>query len=855
MSDIERYLQVCGYREDDLVSLGTRAGAEGAIYFTIAKVSDVPRQVQARSSRNVWISANPMRQPAPREDGKPTRGTAEDIVRVDSLWADLDVGEGKMPTTEACWTLIRHLSEALDADPQVVVLTGHGLQPRWRLERPVELLTEESREGMTRQLTGWHQMVKWYAADLGGDVDNVYDLARIIRAPGTMNIKPDLDPVAVRVHWPEAGFSTGTVDNDALASVVEGYIPDEPEVPILPKEESVDLSRGDRYVEKVVGYITDELREARDWAPGQVDDKGRGWEKLCADAAYRLSELAKADWNSLTEAEARSDYLEAAPFDSGWTSQDLWKKWEAQWRRAEPAEPPAKIEEGTQSHDPLADNYVAMAGGETGDPGVREPGQPTGATSGEDSSPGWRKYSWDDQGNAERIIARYGDILRWSPQLDRWLRYENGVWTEDKLGGQYFAAKLFDELPTLEAGLYDTTDYQKGNQVTNERLEFLKFWAKQRFTAKAKAAADAIKATHRLDARTTEFDQQTYLLNCKNGVVDLEDGTLHPHDPELMMRRQTPVEYDPDAECPTFEKFLQRVQPDDQNRAYLQRIVGYSITASTGEQSLFIHHGPPAAGKSVFLRIMEAILGPDLSRVIPPTTLLAKRVEQHPTDISGLEGRRMLQMSEVPQGARLDEAVVKRMTGEETITARGMNQDFRDFRILGKVHIAANDLPRISDDRATHRRIHIVPWTVEIPPHERDLGLADRVLADELPGVLAWAVRGTQEWLSQRLDRPESAERALAEYIEEEDELGEWIRERLLITGPGQAWSSNDELYRHYRQWADASGIAEQYRLKKNTLAKRLATRGIDKYRSSTTRGFYAVPTTPSRYPVPDPLG
>src|SRR5690606_3589819 len=188
-------------------------------------------------------------------------------------------------------------------------------------------------------------------------------------------------------------------------------------------------------------------------------------------------------------------------------------------------------------------------------------------------------------------------------------------------------------------------------------------------------------------------------------------------------------------------------------------------------------HGATKNGKSVFLRIMQAVLG-ELSQVIPPKTLLVKRADQHPTDIDRMEGKRFLQLAETPRGAQLDETLVKRLTGEETITARGMGRDFREFRITGKVHVVTNHLPHINHDEATMRRIRVVKWGVTIPEHERDKNLAGRIIATELPGVLAWAIRGAMEWREYGLAEPFGVQAETETFIAREDVFARWLDER-----------------------------------------------------------------------------
>jgi putative DNA primase/helicase len=407
---------------------------------------------------------------------------------------------------------------------------------------------------------------------------------------------------------------------------------------------------------------------------------------------------------------------------------------------------------------------------------------------------------------------------------------------------------MIRQLHNLEAELYSDAEYRKGRKVTSERLEFTDWWKEQRSAARVRSAATVIKNDGDLDVVPAIFDAEPMLLNAPNGIIDLYSGELLDHDPALMLRRQIPVEYNPKAKAPQWEAFLERVMPSADMRDYLQRIVGYTLTGETSEQVVFFHVGPPATGKSVFLRVMSAVLG-EFSRVVPTSTLLSKRIEQHPTDVMGMEGRRMLQASETPEGARLDEALVKRLSGEEVITARGMGENFRDFSLVGKVHLATNHPPSLSDDPAVHRRLHLVPWQVEIPEDERDPLLGKKLIRWELPGILAWAVRGSRRWTEQRLARPVEAQLAKTDYVTREDDFGLFIEDELIL-GAENAFTESKLVYRRYRQWAEGQGMTPMSAV---AFGRRMSARGVEPARTNSNRGFRCHLSGLSI--APDPLG
>jgi len=860
--DIIRYLEVVGFEPDDLISINWKRPS-GGLGFRIVKVSAAHDVINARQAVDCWIGANPMRRP--KDPG--SRGTADDVTGVRALWADLDVGPGKLASYAVCREVIAEVSELIGAQPVAIVASGHGLQPRWRIDFGEISHTKSAAFFIER----FGQLVQLVAQRHGGHVDNVYDLARILRAPGTTNLKIDGKPVPVRVKFAE---ESQLVDRLRLEDVLDEYAPPAPAIAPEPELDPVEVSpeRGNRYVKSVLAAMREELADIADWPVGKSDSRGRGWEKIQADAAYRLAELAKADWNSLSLERAKELFADMAPTDDGWTMRDVVKKWNSQVGRAEPAPPPATVTdplapgyETSMEHRGDASPHAAAPGVWSGaadpdttdgglgsarqpDPGsagvvadAPEGGSVDGAPGGDSRDPAgappltWRKYQWSDRGNADRISAMFGGELRYSPALDKWLRYSDGAWRESKTGGEKAAVEMIEQLPALEAGFYDDEDVVVGRgKVRNERAEF-KTWVKeQNAAAKCAAAAKMIKYIGELDAAPEEFDAEPMLLNTVNGVIDLASGELLAHDPSLMFRRQLQVPYDPEAKAPMWETFLEAAFPSVDMRDYLQRIIGYSITGMTTEQVLFFHVGFPQTGKSLFYEVLMTLMG-ELGKAIPPTMLLTRRNEEHPAELMKMEGGRLLALDETPEGARMNEALAKRLSGDSSITARGMGENWRDFKVIGKVHLMTNHDPHISDDAAVHRRLHYIPWVHPVPPERRVLGLKDMIISQELSGILAWAVRGTQRWMQDGLSRPVEAEVARSGYIANEDEFGQFMDEELIVGAEGTFTPTIDIRQRH-AEWTRARGAGDGMSV--HAITKRMKTRGFEQIRTSRARGF-----------------
>jgi putative DNA primase/helicase len=359
------------------------------------------------------------------------------------------------------------------------------------------------------------------------------------------------------------------------------------------------------------------------------------------------------------------------------------------------------------------------------------------------------------------------------------------------------------------------------------------------------------RADRRHAATTAEWDADPWLLNTPGGVVDLKTGRQRAHDRADRMTKITTAT--PGGDCPIWRQFLDEVTGGDvELQAYLQRMTGYALTGSTQEHALFFLYGTGANGKSVFVNTLATILG-DYAANAPMDTFMETRTDRHPTDMAGLRGARFVSAIETEQGRRWAESKIKNLTGGDKISARFMRQDFFEFFPQFKLFVAGNHKPAIRNiDEAMKRRLHLIPFTITVPPERRDKHLQQKLLA-ERDGILAWAVQGCLDWQRLgRLDPPQQVLEATEEYFEAEDALGRWLDERCVREA--NAKSLTAELFIDWKQWADAAGefIGSQKRF-----ADLLLTRGIEKWRNGVgLRGFRGVglknPPTPAYTPYAD---
>lgn len=359
------------------------------------------------------------------------------------------------------------------------------------------------------------------------------------------------------------------------------------------------------------------------------------------------------------------------------------------------------------------------------------------------------------------------------------------------------------------------------------------------------------RADRRHAATTDEWDADPWLLNTPGGVVDLKTGRMRPHDRADRMTKITTAT--PGGDCPIWRQFIDEVTGGDvELQAYLQRMVGYALTGSTQEHALFFLYGTGANGKSVFVNTVATILG-DYAANAPMDTFMETRSDRHPTDMAGLRGARFVAAIETEQGRRWAESKVKSLTGGDKISARFMRQDFFEFWPQFKLFVAGNHKPAIRNiDEAMKRRLHLIPFTITVPPERRDKHLQQKLLA-ERDGILAWAIEGCLAWQRLgRLDPPLQVVAATEEYFEAEDALGRWLEERCVREA--NAKSLTAELFNDWKQWAEAAGefVGSQRRF-----SDLLITRGVEKWRNAAgIRGFRGVglkhPMQPAYTPYAD---
>jgi putative DNA primase/helicase len=312
-------------------------------------------------------------------------------------------------------------------------------------------------------------------------------------------------------------------------------------------------------------------------------------------------------------------------------------------------------------------------------------------------------------------------------------------------------------------------------------------------------------------------------------VLDLRTGQLGPHDPGLLLTKLTGAAYFPDADGAEFGTFLARVQPEEEMRGYLARLLGHALEGRQAVHILPIFYGDGGNGKGTLINAVLAALG-DYADAADPGLLIARGFDAHPTGVADLLGLRLAVLHETDAGRRLAEGTVKRLTGGDRLKARRMREDFWGFNPTHTFVMLTNHRPIVGGtDEGIWRRLRLVPWEVVIPAEERDEELPARLLL-ELDAVLAWLVAGCLDWRRGGLRDPARVTEATAAFRAESDALARFLDERCL-TGHGTVGST--ELFRAWDKWCGDQG-EEPGSQKAFTTA--LENRGFDKFKDGTGR-------------------
>ena len=424
------------------------------------------------------------------------------------------------------------------------------------------------------------------------------------------------------------------------------------------------------------------------------------------------------------------------------------------------------------------------------------------------------KIQFTDSTNASRLLREHGRDIRYLPAWKKWLVWNGRHWEIDE-GGALVQEKGLETVRNIYDDLLKTDSHR-------ERIEIENFAKISESVRRREAFVKAAQYIKELNIRADDLDPDPWLLNVRNGTIDVKTGEFREHRQEEMITKIANVDYDPAADCPLWKQFIREIMNYKTDIiTFLQTAVGWALTGDNSEQVMFILFGSGANGKTTFLNTVMHILG-DYAIATPTETFMKKSGDQNTNDIARLRGTRFVTTTEAEQGRRLSEPLIKKITGNDQMTARFLYGEYFNFTPTFKILMATNHKPVIKGtDHGIWRRIRLIPFTTRIEAENQDKHLEAK-LKNEASGILNWLLEGAERWKREALKAPAAILNATDEYRGEMDVIGNFLKER--CTQKKEAAIRIRELYKAYSDWCDEN---KEHAVSERFFSMRLKDMGV----------------------------
>jgi P4 family phage/plasmid primase-like protien len=799
----DRFIQALMSPADGLVELRALPSRRQG-FFGVDAPTTISKFIDGHRDENLYVGI------AARRDS--SSGRLENCTKLRALYVDIDFKMFSGGETDA-----RVMLDTFPLTPSIVIATGGGLHAYWVLAEPLDLTTSDDARSA-------RALLRAIAAAVGGDLASA-EAARVLRVPGTLNFKYDPPRVVGAEHFaPECRYTPAD-----LLAVLPPIPGPNPGTFTMPDAESV--ARGNR---NDTLYRLSRSLMAKRLIPRAIMAAALATNQSFAEPLSE-EEVIRIVKNALSQPD-RSGFRARAYDEDGLVPDP--------------------------EHDPLA---------------ASAPNDPEAVTFTEEAlSAKLALLPYEVLDAAEKrdlfiateFVRLWGADIRLAPQ-EPWPRWWMGThWAEDAARGRRWhlavlSLRLLAHAPKV-VRIPDTviTENVKRLRATYEKKKreedpalvipddaALKVEAEtlcrkglaagmrpviRKYSEHRNLTAMLTLASQQPPIRVhvNDFNRDPWLLGCQNGTLDLRTGELRESDPNDLITKIVPVAFDPQAACPTWERFLDHIFKRDQDViAFMQRSLGYCLTGDTSEQVVWLLWGSGANGKTTLLLVPYALLGSYAAHTRAETFMIKHHSDVIPADVAALHGARFVYAVEPNKGARLDESLIKALTGGDPITARFMRRDFFTFTPQFKVFLGMNSKPRIiGSDHGIWRRPLLVPFDVTIPPEEQDKTLLSK-LTLELPGILTWCLKGELERQRIGLCPPRSVVAATEQYREEQDRLAEWLTTGLYARGNDNDFVSIALLHEDYVRWCMES--SEKHPMSIGALGSALEERGCPRHRST----------------------
>ncbi|MEV4557799.1 phage/plasmid primase, P4 family [Kitasatospora sp. NPDC049285] len=392
---------------------------------------------------------------------------------------------------------------------------------------------------------------------------------------------------------------------------------------------------------------------------------------------------------------------------------------------------------------------------------------------------------------AERFIHEHGRALRYVHGIG-WDLWDQHRWKSDEKRVETRAVRQ-----TLKSALRELDRYEG-----KERDELYQDIRRCESKSGMAGIAEIAGALFPVSTAASEMDSHPHLFNTPGGTVDLQERNIRPARREDLITKLSRGSITGDI-SQDWENFLARVLPDEEVRAFVQRLFGYAMLGRVTEHVLPIFTGTGANGKGTLRDAIMHTFG-DYADEADPAILMESKNERHGAFKMALKGQRLVFCSETDRDKRFAEATMKRLVGGDPIQANWMHSNPITFDPSHTLVMLTNYLPKVSaDDPAVWRRLLVVPFDVVIPEDERDPELPAKLRA-AADAVLSWVYEGWLAYQKQGLNPPDAVRARTQAYQEDNNAIGRFLEERTMAN-PHSAVRAR-ELYTAWSTWCRSVG-------------------------------------------------
>ena len=429
-----------------------------------------------------------------------------------------------------------------------------------------------------------------------------------------------------------------------------------------------------------------------------------------------------------------------------------------------------------------------------------------------------KAYPWTELGAGQLFADFYKDVLRYVPERKSWFYYNGVVWEQDL--GNTKTMEMCKDL-ARHLGIYCLSI-----EDDKRREEYAKFCYRWQTRKMRETVIRDAQSVHTISME--EFDTDPYIFNCKNGTLHLKTMEFTPHRPEDKLTKHSDVEYNPDASCERFERFMAEITNGDQKKAkFLQKVLGYGLSGDTRFECMFIFYGATTRnGKGTLCESVLKVIGHyGCTSQAETIGIKPNKSSQMPSeDVARLAGVRFVNISEPDRSLRLDAALVKTMTGNDTMNARFLHENSFDFKPQFKLYINTNYRPAISDlTLFSSDRVIIVTFDRHFGEKEQDKNLKELfAMPNSQSAILNWLLDGYRLIQSEGLVIPESVKVAIEEYRKDSDKVARFTEDCLEKIDGAEVRTS--AVYKAYTQWCEDNGCRPENSAKFNQALSSFAT-------------------------------